>query len=362
MRYAADPAGTTDFHLPDIVDLRELDEMASRGGVDPRTAVRVPNMDPEVYEGDALGGYWIPMPSPPAPRTDIVWHYTDAGGAIGLISSGEVWATSMNCLNDTEEFAHGIRVLEDEVLPLALDSRWVHPMQKEFMRDAVQLARESADVAPLYAFCASEQPDSLSQWRGYGSGVSYAVGFSVDREIMAMVDTEMDPRRLPRSGPWASWGRVLYSVQEQRDLLMRGLSFCAAATIGPDEEEEMPGQAVVQASGVLIGLIAYCKHDAFRDESEVRMVTFAPHEGEAVQYRSSRFGITPYVRLTRAPARASSESAWWTVGKDHASLPVGAVRVGPTPHSEPAAHGMRLLLNTRGYQDVPVHQSTAPFR
>jgi hypothetical protein len=247
-------------------------------------------------------------------------------------------------------------------LPLALESRWVHPIQKEFMRNAVQLARESADDAPLYAFCASAQPDSLSQWRGYGSGVGYAVGLNVDRQIMAMVDTTGDPRRLPRRGPWASWGKVLYNVEEQRDLLTRGLSFCAAATFGSDEEEAIPGQAVVQASGVLIGLAAYCKHDAFRDEREVRMVTSAPDEGDAVQYRSSRFGVTPYVRLARPPARGSSESAWWTVGKDHPSLPIGAVRVGPTPHSEPAAHGMRLLLAARGYKGVLVHQSTAPFR
>lgn len=205
----ADLDGTTDLHLPEIVDQPELNELASREGVDPRTAVRSPDRDPEMYEGDTSGGYWIPMPSPPAPDVDIVWHYTDAGGAIGLISSGEVWATSMNCLNDTEEFAHGIRLLEDEVLPLALDSRWVHLIQKEFMRNAVQLARGSADDEPLYAFCASAQPDSLSQWRGYGSGVSYAVGLNVDREIMAMVDTRADPRRLRRRGPWASWGEVL---------------------------------------------------------------------------------------------------------------------------------------------------------
>lgn len=362
MRDIPDPGGTTDFHLPAIVDMPELNDLASDAGVDPRTAVHSPEIDPETYESDASGGYWIPMPTPPAPDVEIVWHYTDAGGAIGLISSGEVWATSVNCLNDTEEFGHGIRLLEEEVLPLALASRWVHPAQKEFMHNAVQLARESADDAPLYVFCASAEPDSLSQWRGYGSGVGYAVGLDVDREIMAMVETESDPRGLPRRGPYASWGKVLYNVAEQRELLMRGLSFCAAATTGPDEEEAVPGQAVLHASGVLVGLAAYCKHDAFRDESEVRMVTSAPADGDAVQYRSSRFGVTPYVRLARAPARDSSAAAWWTVKEDHPPLPVGAVRVGPTPHSEPAAYGMRLLLDAHGYGGVPVHRSTAPFR
>ena len=51
-----------------------------------------------------------------------------------MISSSEVWATSINSLNDSEEFAHGIRLLEEQ-LSLALKSRHVHPAQKLFMEN-----------------------------------------------------------------------------------------------------------------------------------------------------------------------------------------------------------------------------------
>lgn len=367
-----DPDGTLDFHLPPIIDPSEVDELAERAGVPGDEAVIRPEgdaSDSDAAGGEGVGndssevlseGHWLPLPTPPRPSVDRVWHYTDAAGAIGLITSSEVWATSISFLNDTEEFAHGIHVLEEQ-LSLVLESRHVHPAQKRFMENAVQLARSSTDVSPLYVFCASEEPDSLSQWRGYGGGVSYAVGVDVDSEIMAVVDEDAAPRQLPPRGPWPTWGKVLYDREEQRNLLLRGLSFCAATTPNPSLEEERPGLAVAQASGVLVGLSIYCKNEAFRDEREVRLVTSAPDESGAVRFRPSRLGATPYVRLAQPPARDRGAGAWWTV-PEHPPLPVGAVCVGPTPHSEAASQGMRLLLDSRGFRPVPVHESTAPFR
>jgi hypothetical protein len=180
-------------------------------------------------------------------------------------------------------------------------------------------------------FCASEAADSLSQWRAYGSGVSYALGLMPNREIMAVVAEGHEPQALPVRGPWPTWGKALYDLTAQRDLLMRGLSFCAATTPGPGEEEEMPGLALHQAIGVLIGLSLYCKHDAFCDEREVRLVTSAPDGGSAVQFRPSRFGVTPYVRLAQPPPQDRSAGAYWTVPK-HPRLRIAGVCVGPTTH------------------------------
>ncbi|MGC4151470.1 MAG: DUF2971 domain-containing protein [Propionicimonas sp.] len=361
-----DPEGTLDLHLPPIIDKGEAEERAHRAGVPGHEPVIT---DPEGADAEAAddssgevseAGHWLPIPQPPNPSVDRVWHYTDAAGAIGIIASSEVWATSVGSLNDTAEFSHGIGVLEEQ-LSLVLQSRHVHPLQKAFMRNAVELARASVDISPLYVFCASEEPDSLSQWRGYGGEVSYAVGLDVDTEIMAIVDEAREPRRLGHQGPWPRWGKVLYDPEEQRRLMLRGLSFCAATTPAPGFVEDQPGLAIRQASGVLIGLSIYCKHEAFRDEREVRLVTTIPNETSAVCFRSSRFGVTPYVRLAQPPARQPWSSAWSTVS-EHPRLPIGGVCVGPTPHGDAAAQGVRLLLESHGYRDVPLAESAAPFR
>ncbi|KRF19414.1 hypothetical protein ASG90_20590 [Nocardioides sp. Soil797] len=362
-----DPDGVLDLHLPPIIDQDEARERADRAGVPSGEPVIT---DPEGAAVDAASddgsdesseeAHWLPIPQPPHPSVERVWHYTDAAGAIGLIGSSEVWATSIGSLNDTAEFAHGIGVLEEQLL-LVLQSRHVHPVQKAFMQNAVDLARASIDVSPLYVFCASEEPDSLSQWRGYGGQVSYAVGLDVDGEIMAVVDEGQEPRTLGPRGPWPKWGKVLYDMEEQRNLMLRGLAFCAATTPAPGTVEDRPGMSCHQASGVLIGLSIYCKHEAFRDEREVRLVTTVPTETSAVRFRPSRFGVTPYVRLAQPPPRNIWSSAWWTV-PEHPPLPVGGVYVGPTSHSDAAAQGIRLLLESHGYRGVPVEESTVPFR
>ncbi|QRO87202.1 DUF2971 domain-containing protein [Kytococcus sedentarius] len=361
-----DPDGTLDLHLPPIIDRDEAEERADRAGAPSHEPVIT---DPEGTDAGAADetseepseeGHWLPLPQPPHPSVERVWHYTNAAGVIGLITSSQVWATSVGSLNDTAEFAHGIGVLEEQ-LALVLQSRHVHPVQKAFMQNAVDLARASIDVSPLYVFCASEEPDSLSQWRGYGGEVSYAVGLDVDGEIMAVVDEAREPQPLGPRGPWPRWGKVLYDSEEQRSLMLRGLSFCAATTPAPGSVEARPGLSVHQASGVLIGLSIYCKHEAFRDEREVRLVTTVPDETSAVRFRASRFGVTPYVRLAQPPACDSWSSAWWTV-PEHPRLSIGGVYVGPTPHSETAAQGVRLLLESHDYRGVPVEVSTVPFR
>lgn len=361
-----DPHGTLDFHLPPIIDRDEAQARVERAGAPTNEPMitEPEGTEAEAVEGDSADepseGHWLPLPTPPRPAVDKVWHYTDAAGAIGLISTGAVWATSIGSLNDTAEFAHGIGVLRDQ-LSMVLDSRHVHPLQKGFMERAVDLAQASIDTSPLYVFCASEEPDSLSQWRSYGDAVSYAIGLDVDGEIMAVVDGDHEPRMLPGRGPWPTWGKVLYDREDQRNLLLRGLSFCAATTPAPGREEERPGLSLHQASGVLIGLSIYCKHDAFRDEREVRLVTSVPDDGSAVHFRPSRFGVTPYVRLAQPPARDRLAGACWTVKKPE-RLPIGGIYVGPTPHSDTASQGMRLLLEAHNHHGVPVHESTAPFR
>lgn len=361
-----DPDGTLDLHLPPIVDRDDAQVRAVRAGAPSHEPVIT---DPEGTDAQVAddvsgepseGAHWLPIPQPPHPSVERVWHYTNAAGAIGIITASEVWATSVGSLNDTAEFAHGISILEGQ-LSLVLQSRYVHPVQKAFMQNAVALARASIDISPLYVFCASEEPDSLSQWRGYGGEVSYAVGLDVNGEIMAVVDEEREPRRLGPRGPWPKWGKVLYGSEEKKDLMLRGLSFCAAMTPAPGSPETRPGLSVQQASGVLIELSIYCKHEAFRDEREVRLVATVPDETSAVRFRPSRFGVAPYIRLAQPPAGNPWSGAWWTV-PDHPQLPIGGVCVGPTPHSDAAAQGVRLLLESHDYRGLPVEESTVPFR
>jgi hypothetical protein len=55
------------------------------------------------------------MYTPPPPVNEVygrttpteLFHYTSYAGLLGILESGEFWATSIHCLNDSREFAHG---------------------------------------------------------------------------------------------------------------------------------------------------------------------------------------------------------------------------------------------------------------
>ena len=45
----------------------------------------------------------------------IIYHYTDINGLLGIIDSGSIWATHVSRLNDSSEYHHGIKVVRDFV-------------------------------------------------------------------------------------------------------------------------------------------------------------------------------------------------------------------------------------------------------
>lgn len=103
-----------------------------------------------------------------------LFHYTDAAGLIGMMQNGgELWATDVRCMNDTDEFILGHRVIER-----ALNDRTTHPAHTLLQR----LLAHPGYVSPLvFSISFSEDRDLLSQWRAYAdNGAGFSVGFAHD--------------------------------------------------------------------------------------------------------------------------------------------------------------------------------------
>jgi len=45
------------------------------------------------------------------PARDIVYHYTDCTGLLGILESGKIRLTDIFGLNDPSELQHGVRIL-----------------------------------------------------------------------------------------------------------------------------------------------------------------------------------------------------------------------------------------------------------
>ncbi len=72
-----------------------------------------------------------------------LWHYTDSAGAIGILSTNSLWATSLAHLNDSSELEYGLQVVVDELEKRArkeVGARVSFLGLFDFPRDALVLA------------------------------------------------------------------------------------------------------------------------------------------------------------------------------------------------------------------------------
>lgn len=44
---------------------------------------------------------------------EILYHYTDAKGLLGILNSKQIWATSYRFMNDAREFEYGFDLISD---------------------------------------------------------------------------------------------------------------------------------------------------------------------------------------------------------------------------------------------------------
>ena len=105
-----------------------------------------------------------------------LYHSTSQSGLLGILSTKTLWATRIQYLNDSTEFAYALGLLKNSVYLLRLNA---HPESKfAIALDAIYKALESLSGIHIHVGCFSEKSDDLSQWRGYcPDGIGYSIGF-----------------------------------------------------------------------------------------------------------------------------------------------------------------------------------------
>ncbi len=111
-----------------------------------------------------IDDYWqkfgqVETKAPP----EFLYHYTSNDVLLKVINGKNLWFTHALHMNDSEEFAHGMKLFKSALDTLELkevDKGWLDRIRK-FFDD------EMADpTGQPYIFSMTEEPDQLSQWRG----------------------------------------------------------------------------------------------------------------------------------------------------------------------------------------------------
>lgn len=259
-----------------------------------------------------------------------LWHYTSADGLVGIIRNEpdeygnlHFWFTRSDCLNDTSEGNHILRLFSKvcsellqqkgisqsfyEVIHKAEipDSQFVNfpiPPREEFVHESV------LDCVPCHAFICSFslKEDSLDMWRYYSKGNGgyglkcYSLLFEKYKEYEYSDYQEEAIFSLIKSY------KVIYKDSEKLQILKDIIVDAFSAYQNSDQSENDKNQAAK-------GFIQYAlktfqfqfKHECYSSEQEYRFVFYLPdkkperlkNEMPSIKYRTQNGMPIPYIDL-----------------------------------------------------------------
>ena len=302
----------------------------------PSTAVesRIPHVSEELQR-------YIGREPPP-----LLHHYTDQHGLLGIISTAEIWATSVDNLNDSKEFKYG------KELAASLISSRIEGESDERKKKHLGYLRNAAVNAGINICISSwsSRVDDLSQWRAYGGS---GTGYSIDLNGASL-------RRFAEAQDFIL-AACIYDQSAQERVLHSLID--ANLTRNIEEESSHPPERddrfqLEQNGGSFAYHInryaALLKHPAFRAEEEWRLIS--------KPIMVSRMHFRPGVSTIASHFRFSLRDGDETQGEP--KIRIDSVHVGPCPEPELARNKARFLLakHSPGLHHPTVITSTVPSR
>lgn len=291
-----------------------------------------------------IDGELADMPTAP----DIVYHYTDQSGLIGILQTKELWCTHIACLNDASEYTFAKKLYCEMLVALAQDQSQEQRMRdyaswvKELLdQEDAEQDNESASVPNCYVTSFSEAEDDLSQWRAYTkTGSRFSIGFrgAILEALAKYPNGKFEP---------VTYGResVLDEMKNEFVRCMREKE----PSLYVGEETNRPVQHGHRAAytnvnrTVLREVAVRSKNDAFAQEEEWRLSYVIPWN--QCEFRTGKSFVIPYFKKRLDVAN-----------------PIATITVGPSPHKRLSAFSVKGMLTTFGWGDIEVKESTIPYR
>lgn len=262
-----------------------------------------------------------------------IYHYTDLNGLKGIVESNSLWATNLRFLNDATELLHGVKALSDALLNLEDE---LGKEKTDFIRKELCIY-QTLNFRKTYNISFCKEPDLLSQWRGYGFKQGVCIEFDSD-ELIDSLDFE-DCEHVGNSVFYTKRGATLEAKNEIISFLKEDNFFVKSV--------DVPHYDLVGANMLIQKRVPFFKNDDFREEKEFRIVVQVRNYNKGVKFRVNPHGLIPYIEIK--------------AGKEH-RLPIKGITVGMCNGSAFIKEGIEFLLTSKGYTNVEVLHSAAPFR
>lgn len=296
---------------------------------------------------------------------DVLWHYTDTGGFIGIIEHDALWATSTTALNDPSELRYGLGILDEAKAMLFRTNNGLQLTEpvRESLNVLLEEHKERLITTGMYVLCASTARDSLSNWRAYADLGGYAVGLSRP-QLLGVLTPQSEVPIYDAVNRRLGWWKVFYDRDSQIAACGWLLRAILLMKVGHQVQDHLRADFVRE---IFTTTIACMKHPTFSDEREVRLFVSGhdfPPSSRALQYRKGKYGVTPYLLLTGiqegSPAMNSRNGHIVQSVPRPYRLPIDQVMIGPATQTGAKKFGVESLLATYGYEGADVDFSMSP--
>lgn len=272
----------------------------------------------------------------------IVWHYTDGPGLLGILQSSKLYATQVASLSDAKETRYASELYTDAVKQL-VSERTAEPDVVRFLNSLLQFSKESEGshlTSKFFVTCFSGEQDDLTQWDRYGNKNGYAIGFlarGLEREATSKLF------------------RVVYDVEKHKSAAKELAEATARFYLEGlnDERRKDPEQWTKDFLTVwdewVYKLAPLAKAPGWKAENEYRIV----HELKLSEFPLVRFAA----RSTMIARFIPLDTPSW-VPRRSPLLPIAKIFVGPGNNYAVSKVSITLLLDQMGYPPVPIEEST----
>ena len=224
------------------------------------------------------------LPEPP----EILYHYTTAEGAYGILTSRTLWCTHLAYTNDSKEVELTLDFLRHYVKQeLWRDATGPRKQALERLQTHLQESGSFFHSAEQFALSLSGNGDLLSQWRAYCPSGGYSLGF----------DTALMRRAAQKHGFLLR--RCIYDEK---------VLFSHVQQVLEAELQKWQGFMPGDSAGFSLGLqvvppvmkeAALFKHKSFKEEDEWRLISIPTGElfHSRAKVRATRGHLVPYLEL-----------------------------------------------------------------
>jgi hypothetical protein len=284
----------------------------------------------------------------------LLWHYTDAGGLLGIVGRERLWATQTSFLNDSTELAYGIDLVTRAMAsydPSNLKEQTARFLERLFDPHRALLARWLDKNLDVYVTCFCHEGDLLSQWRAYAGrddAGGYAIGMGTDPPMQGW------PQDAP-GNHGVALRRVLYDPVEQEAACHELVDTLVPILDSAPTDDELQRSFARNLVNGVVEFASWCKDPAFEEEQEWRIVYVRNNDDDKlpIHHRMARGLLVPYVEL-ELPC---------PVEPLQGHLPLQSIHLGPGPEPALKLRGLQTLLaGFPHFADVRLEGSAAPLR